>query len=346
MSKQKAYRVLGHSVWVLLLAGVVFLFLTAMQSRQRTLCTGMLVKINSPDGKLFIDNKEIAAILTHEMKGNVQQKLQAIDLRKMESRLRKEVWIEDAQLFIDNDGMLHARITERVPVARIFDIQGSSYYIDSAGKNLPLSNTDRADLPVFTSMPVLNKNNEAVYNKTIAGVIKISKALETDAFWKAQAASVDILPNGKFDMYPAIGFHTIDLGDTSQITDKLYRLKAFYREILAKKSIAAYSRISVAFQHQVVAVKGTDSVRNIDAIKAMEVFNQLVDKNKSEVNALAVESEKEKGRIMQEPERSNKTQQSNVSAPANTTATLPATSNKDSVTSKPKAVLPPKTSLN
>jgi hypothetical protein len=177
-------------------------------------------------------------------------------------------------------------------------------------------------------------------------VINISKALESDPFWKAQAASVDVLPNGKFEMYPAIGFHTIDLGDTSQIKDKLYRLKAFYREILAKKSIAAYSRISVAFQHQVVAVKGTDSLRNIDAIKAMEVFNQLVDKNKSEVNALAVESEKEKGRIMQEPERNNKPQQSTVTAPAKTPVTLPAISNKDSVTSKPKAILPPKTSLN
>jgi cell division protein FtsQ len=346
MSKQKIYRVVGHSVWMLVLAGVVFLFLTAMQSRQQTVCTGVLVKINSPDGKLFIDNKEITAILTQEMKGNVQQKLQAIDLRKMETRLRKEVWIEDAQLFVDNDGMLHARIIERVPVARIFDIQGSSYYIDSTGKNLPLSNTDRADIPVFTSMPVLNKNNAAVYNKAIAGVINISKALESDPFWKAQAASVDVLPNGKFEMYPAIGFHTIDLGDTSQIKDKLYRLKAFYREILAKKSIAAYSRISVAFQHQVVAVKGTDSLRNIDAIKAMEVFNQLVDKNKTEVNALAVESEKEKGRIMQEPERNTKPQQSTVTPPAKTPVTLPAISNKDSITSKPKAILPPKTSLN
>jgi len=345
MSKQKVYRVVGHSLWMLLLAGVVFLFLTAMQSRQQSVCPGVLVNINSPDGKLFIDNKEITTLLTIEMQGNVKQKLQAIDLRKMESRLRKEVWIQDAQLFVDNDGMLHARITERVPVARVFDVQGSSYYVDSTGKNLPLSNTDRANIPVFTSMPVLNKNNEAVYNKAIAGVIKISKALESDAFWKAQAASVDVLPNGKFELYPANGFPTVDLGDTSQIKDKLNRLKFFYREILSKKSIAAYSKISVAFQHQVVAVKGTDSLRNIDAVKAMEVFKQLVDKNKTEVNALAVESEKEKGRIMQEPERMNKPQQSNVTTPAKPPVVLPAISN-DSITSKPKAVMPPKTSLN
>jgi cell division protein FtsQ len=345
MSKQKIYYVIGHSVWVLLLAGVVFLFLTAMQSRQQSVCTGMLVKINSPDGKLFIDNNEITDILTHEMKGNVKQKLQSIDLRKMEGRLRKEVWIQDAQLFVDNDGMLQARIVERVPVARVFDVQGGSYYVDSTGKNLPLSNTDRANIPVFTSVPVLNKNNEVLYNTAIAAVIKIANALESDVFWKAQAASVNVLPNGQFELYPAVGFHTVDLGDTAQISDKLNRLKSFYRVILAKKSIAAYSRISVAFQHQVVAVKGTDSLRNVDAVKAMEVFNQLVDKNKTEVNALAVESEKEKGRIMQEPDRTSKIQPSNATIPPKPPVVLPSISN-DSITSKPKAVLPPKTSLN
>jgi cell division protein FtsQ len=345
MSKQKIYSVVGHTVWVLLLAGVVFLFLTAMQSRQQSLCKGILVKISSPDGKLFVDNKEIEAILTYEMHGNVKQKLQAIDLRKMEARLCNEVWIQDAQLFVDNDGLLHARIVERVPVARVFDVQGSSYYVDSAGKNLPLSHNERADIPVFTNVPVLNKNNEKLYSNAIAGIIKISNALESDAFWKAQAASIDVLPNGKFELYPAIGFHTVDLGDTAQMKDKLNRLKTFYREILSKKSMMAYSKISVAFQHQVVAIKGTDSLRNSDAIKAMEVFNQLVDKNKTEVNALAVESEKERGRIVQEQERINKPSQSESAKPANPPKVLPTISN-DSFTSKPKAVLPPKTSLN
>lgn len=352
MPKQKIYRVIGQAVWLLVLTGVVFLFLTGMQARQQTVCTGMVIKINSPDGKLFIDQKEVAAILTQEMRGKVQQKLSSIDLRKMEERLHKEVWIQEVQLFIDNEGLLHARIEERVPVARIFDTQGFSFYIDSTGMNLPLSTTDRADVPVFTGVPALNKNNEKLYKKAIAGVIRISKALDTDAFWKAQAASVDVLPNGKFELYPVIGSHIVDLGDTAQINEKLNRLKLFYREIMAKKSINAYSKISVAFQNQVVAVKGTDSLRNADAVKAMEMFNQLVNQNKTEVNAMAVvESEKSAGRIVQEPERSSRSQPSiappvqSTPSPGKKPVQLPDISN-DSLTSKPKALLPPKTSLN
>jgi len=57
----------------------------------------------------------------------------------MESLLEKNVWIKDAQLFFDNNGILRVSVTEREPIARVFTREGNSFYIDSSGVQLPLS---------------------------------------------------------------------------------------------------------------------------------------------------------------------------------------------------------------
>lgn len=335
MPKQKIYRIVGNTLWSLLIAGVIFLLFSGMQRRKQTNCQAVLVNISAVAGKVFIDEKEVKQIIASMAGGNVKQPLAALNLRKIEARLRKEVWIEDAQLYMDNKGTLHANITERVPVVRVFDVTGQSFYLDTAGTQLPLSSTDRAEVPVFSGMPVKNKNNSNTYKRQIADILKVAAAIAADEFWMLQAGQIEVLPGGKFEMYPAVGTQVIELGTADEIAHKLQRLKLFYQQILANKPVNEYSKLSVAYKNQVVAVRGTDSLRKADALQVLQVFNQLVDQNRQEVDAMAVESDKgQQGRIVQENEPARQQAPVRGSPPARPPVVSPPPG------TAPKAVMP------
>ncbi|MCU0394970.1 MAG: hypothetical protein MUF29_03615, partial [Chitinophagaceae bacterium] len=99
--------------------------------------------------------------------------------------------------------------------------------------------------------------------------------------------------------------------------------------------------------NQVVAMKGDGTMPGADPGKAVEVFNQLVNKAKTEANANAVESEQDRGRIM--PEFNSSSAQPTLPVPPpkpppNTKTDNPA--KPDTADAKPRALMPPKTSTN
>jgi cell division protein FtsQ len=177
-------------------------------------------------------------------------------------------------LFFDNNYVLHVQVAQRIPVARLIDNAGSSYYIDSTGFTLPLSMNDRADVPVFTGVPV---KRSATLQQNI---LDMATAINTDSFWLGQAAQINWLPGNKFELYPAFGNHVVDFGDGNNVADKLARLKLFYKTVSVKKGFDAYPRLSVAYSRQVLALKPDAFAPHVDEGKAVQVFDQIVKSNR------------------------------------------------------------------
>ena len=199
-------------------------------------------------------------------------------MRRIEKALEENVWIKKAQLFFDNNEQLHVQVLQRIPVVRIIDNSGASYYLDSTGFKLPLSKTDRADVPIFTSVPV---KRSAHLQQTI---LDIANVINNDSFWLAQAAQISWLPTDKFELYPAMGNHVVDLGDGTNAADKFSRLKLFYQTVSAKRGFDTYPKLSVAYSGQVIAVKSSITVPQADKQKAMQVFDQMVNTNRTTAN--------------------------------------------------------------
>jgi cell division protein FtsQ len=80
--------------------------------------------------------------------------VKSIDLNIIEARLKKESWVKDAEIFFDNSEKLKVIVEQRIPVARMFSTSGGSFYIDSSGQRMPLSEKMSAKLPVFTGYPI------------------------------------------------------------------------------------------------------------------------------------------------------------------------------------------------
>ena len=179
--------------------------------------------------------------------------MRAVPLRKLEMQVKKNPWVNNAEMFFDNQQVLQVSIVEREPIARIFETNGQSYYIDTAMNRMPLSTKLTARVPVFTGYPASKKTDTTL----LQSVILLSRLMNADSFLTAQIAQIDIVADKKFEMIPVLGEHLVAFGDSSLAADKLNRLKAFYQKAWLQHGINTYKIISLEYKGQVVAIKET-----------------------------------------------------------------------------------------
>lgn len=275
MNTKKLNIIIGRSLLLLLVIGMFVLLVSGVRKKENKECTGLDIRIGLTEKKGFIDDSEVAAILKEALNRKLKgTPIRVFDLRKMEKSLEENVWIKKAQLFFDNNYVLHVQVAQRIPVARLIDNAGSSCYLDSTGFTLPLSMNDRADVPVFTGVPV--KRSAPVQRS----ILDIATAINSDSFWLAQAAQINWVPGNNFELYPAFGHHVVDFGDGNNAADKLARLKLFYKTVSVKKGFDAYPKLSVAYNRQVLATRSDAFVPQVDEGKAIRLFDQIIKTNR------------------------------------------------------------------
>jgi len=286
------------AITVLVTAGGLML-LSAVKTREAKPCSKVQVQYKNGDSSGFVPEKEVYATITRLLQAEpVGASLGRFDLNGIEVELEKHPWVYDVQLYFDNNQVLHVILDEAIPVARIMDVGGNSFYVAQNGRELPVSMNYRVDLPVFTGVP-LKRNSEAV-KKSIQKICMVSSVIAKDTFWMAQAAQIDMLANGKMEMIPALGNHVVDLGDAANPQESLNKLKHFYLAMAAAGRMNDYSRIHVGYKGQVVAQRAAYVVANSDGKMAMTTYQKIVSENKHVVNANSVVKETGVGRLMGE----------------------------------------------
>jgi cell division protein FtsQ len=147
-------KIFAVLLWCLVGGSVLALLVAAINSKNSSLCNGVEVEINGGGKAFFLNKKDVVAMLEDEgIKDLRNRKTASFDLLKMETVLRRNTWIKDAQLYFDNNQVLKLRIQERQPVARLITASGNSYLIDSNGVQMTLPDKNVFRLPVFTGYP-------------------------------------------------------------------------------------------------------------------------------------------------------------------------------------------------
>jgi len=270
-------KIVSLTLWCTLGAGVLVLLVAAIGYRNNKTCKGYRIEIAGASGTQFIDKKQILDLLAGTGIGKIQNTpIAHFDLRRMEAVLEKNVWIKDAELFFDNNEVLRVNVTEREPVARVFTHEGNSFYMDSSGVQLPLSDRLTAKLPVFTNYPEAKISVHGRDSLLIVQMRQMSTFLRKDSFWMAQIAQLDVTPDKRFELIPTVGNHIIAFGDGSDYPAKFHRLFVFYKEVLSKTGFDKYSRIDVAYAGQVIGThKGSEGTR-MDSLQGMRNIQQMI----------------------------------------------------------------------
>lgn len=262
------------------------LLLAAINKRNKGLCKGLTISIKGGEKNRFIEDKDVEQLMLKTAGGDIKgQSVESIDLNRLEQVLEKNVWISSAELWFDSQDQLHVSVVEKEPVARVFTNEGASFYIDSAGARLPLSDQLSARVPVFTGFPdkkVLGEKDSMLLND----IRRTAAFILHDDFWMAQVSQIDITPKRNLEMIPVVGSHIVKLGKGDEIEKKFRRLMIFYQQVMSKTGFNKYKMIDVQYEGQVVA-SVFDASAGIDSVQLRKNVEKLLKGNSGDDGAAA-----------------------------------------------------------
>ncbi len=266
-------------MWLCIAGGMFTLLLAAMSKKNKGQCRDYSITIKGVRNNFFIDKSDVEQLLIKKIKGNIKgQPVVSFNLNELEKMLEHDTWISDAEMYFDNKDILYVIITEREPVARVFTAAGNSFYLDSLGNRMPLSEKMSARVPVFTGFP--DKKILSVKDSALLNDVRVTaNFIMNDPFWMSQVAQINITPERNFEMSPVVGNHTVKLGNGENISKKFHRLMLFYKQVLSKTGFDKYKIIDVQYAGQVVASK-YDAGATIDSVQLRKNVEKLLQQSR------------------------------------------------------------------
>jgi len=268
-------KIVSTLLWTLLGVGTVTILVAANGKGNKSPCTGYVVQFNRFNDSKFVVEADVLNILgefSNPFKGKM---LQSFDLKKMEAELKKNQWIDNANIFIDNTSKLQIIIKEKQPIARLFFLNGNSCYLDSNLKTIPLHPEFSARLPVFTGIQTLKTDQSQKDSIVLIQIKNIAIFLKKNDFWMANIDQVNFNPQENIEMIPKIGNYTILFGDDTNIENKFSNLAEFYNQVLQKRGWDIYKEINVGFENQIIAVRNEFANEKIESTDSLSV-NQTI----------------------------------------------------------------------
>jgi cell division protein FtsQ len=237
------------------------------------------------DEKLInmIDRKEVYASLWPGLaeKYPVGKNAASFNLFALENTLSKNPWIERADIYFDNQQLLHINIKQKSPVARLFTSEGYSYYLDKSYNLLPLKQTDHIVLPVFTNYYVNPTGMKKSDSMLLERIVSLSTYFIQDSFWMAQVESVYIKPDNGFELSTQVGDHVVDLGLRSEWGPMFKKLKLLYQKFNEEDSWNRYDHINLQFKDQVVCERSGAKLMYADSVQtdSIQISQKAINNN-------------------------------------------------------------------
>jgi len=218
-------------------------------------------------GHEFVDKNDVLKLANSKGK-LVGKSVGTINTALLEKIILSNPFIEDVEVYSAIDGVLHIDLIQRNPIVRIINNNDEQYYIDQTGAFMPVS--DRYTPPalvangfIFNTYSEMNVNigtpksdtSSIKIPRTIEQVYVLAQFLETDSFWSANTEQIYVNEFQELELIPRVGDHRILLGDTTNLSEKMSNLFAFYREGLNKIGWNKYSIINLKYKNQVVCTK-------------------------------------------------------------------------------------------
>lgn len=210
-------------------------------------CSGMRMDIKDSVYAGFIQQKEVTQLLKKNGLDPVGKRIDEINTQAIEEQLAAHPLIDGVECFTTPSGLLRIEVSQRIPLLRVMDANGNSFFVDTKGHKMPSSAQCVARLPIATGH---------INQKMACGELyHFAEFLMKDDFWNAQIEQIHVLKGGDVELVPRVGNHLIYMGKLKGYEHKLARLKEFYRKGLNKVGWNKYSRISIEFSNQIICTR-------------------------------------------------------------------------------------------
>jgi cell division protein FtsQ len=168
-----------------------------------------------------------------------------VDLNTLEAVLDDHEMIEKAQVFSTIDGFLSTRITQKTPIVRVIT-DNESYYLDSKGYKMPLSENFSARVPLVTG---------EISEENCKPFLFLFNEIKKDDFLSKNITGAQIMTSGNVVFTNRSYDYKIVFGKPINVEKKLKNYKAFFQHAIKDTVIKSYKEVNVMFTQQVVCKK-------------------------------------------------------------------------------------------
>jgi cell division protein FtsQ len=228
---------------VLIIGAVIFLY--SFSSKRNDTRKLTEADIEFIDNESFITHDKVNKLLIQNFDNVTSIRKDKLDLDNVEKRLDKDPMIDKAEVYASVDGKIKAVITQKKPIARVYN-GTSSYYIDYKGRTMPLSETFTARVPLVTG------ELDKVEKKKLDMLLRY---IYEDDFLKKNIIGLEVRPTGGIKMMNRNYDYEILFGRVVNVEKKFNNYKAFFQNAIKDTLIDQYKTINLKFTQQVVCTK-------------------------------------------------------------------------------------------
>ena len=245
--------ILGMKMLLMLVLLVLFmaLIIYARNREQDVICHEIDVHIKNGNEWKFLNEQDILAFINNNGQNIViNQVLKDVSLRDVEERIEMSQYVDKADVYTNLDGKMRVDVSQKIPVYRVFNTAGVSYYVSENGESIPISSKFTPRL-IVTTGNLSSQGVESVHQE----LLSIVRFIQGDDFWEAMIGQIEVEENGDFILYTKIDEHRINLGNTERLEEKFRLLQIFYGEALKNVNWKLYKEINLKFKGQIICIK-------------------------------------------------------------------------------------------
>jgi len=256
------------TLWLLLsiLVSVVFFF--AVREENSKLLRTPDIAIHVEGESAFLTEKELLDRLKIRNLFRQQMAVGELKIHTIERNIKAMPEVKKVEVYKHIGNKWEIQLELRKPIARIFNQQGQSYYLDQDGFMMYRSALHTARVLVFSGAindpynPRLHcsfiNNGTLKSSQKIDQIYRISNYVCNDPLMHKLIGQIHLQKNGDFVLIPLLGDQKIIFGaapNSELVQDKFERLKHFYKEALPHEGWNKYKEISVKYEGQIVCRK-------------------------------------------------------------------------------------------
>lgn len=216
---------LKNIAWLVFVVTVLILMSSVKQSKKNQYMSAPDIKFQMYEDQVFLTKEVIIRRLKNQQLLKDSMQYSDIDFAGIESFLTDMSEVKEAKVFTSAGPEWFIKITLKQAIARIFNLDGSSCYLDKDGHLMPLSTHHTAHVVTvngYINETDLSRTVEDVINndslKTIEildDLYQISNYVCSDEFFSSQITHIYINQNKEFELIPRVGNQRILFGGAS-----------------------------------------------------------------------------------------------------------------------------------
>ncbi|MEQ1584998.1 MAG: cell division protein FtsQ [Cyclobacteriaceae bacterium] len=237
------------------LLAISFLIAFSERKQDGLICKDIEIELDNVNENHFLDEADIMKLVVGSGQPIKGTSLDDINLKAIETKLKYDKHILDAELYGDLKGNLVVNVELRRPIARIVQEDAPDAYIAEDGVIMQVSEkyTSRVVLVSGSYVKTLLESQDLNNLEEGKQLLEMIEFIHEDKFWKAQIAQLDINSNGKITIYPQMTGQRVQFGKPEDFESKFTKLMIFYKEILPQRGWTRYERVNVEYTGQIVA---------------------------------------------------------------------------------------------